>query len=110
MPPVVVADAGYGQNADFRHALAGREIPVRGRHPGRSDRAAARRGPRRPTLVRQRPPAGAGSTTGPGSRMPSVQQVARWEGSRGSMRSHSCGCGSGRPGCAPAACSGRRGG
>lgn len=26
-PPVVVADAGYGQNADFRHALAGRDIP-----------------------------------------------------------------------------------
>ncbi|MER6532202.1 IS701 family transposase, partial [Streptomyces sp. NPDC001508] len=26
-PPVVVADAGYGQNADFRHAVAERGIP-----------------------------------------------------------------------------------
>lgn len=27
VPPIVVADAGYGQNADFRAGLAEREIP-----------------------------------------------------------------------------------
>ena len=43
VPPVVVADAGYGQNADFRAGLAERGHRLRGGGPLGCDRPPARR-------------------------------------------------------------------
>ncbi len=59
VPPVVVADAGYGQNADFRDGLSGRGIGYVVAHPFGRDRPPARRAAHRPGVVGQRPQAAA---------------------------------------------------
>ncbi|WP_405591818.1 IS701 family transposase [Streptomyces sp. NBC_01092] len=95
VPPVVVADAGYGQNADFRAALAEREIPyvvgIRGDltvQPHDAQPAApAFSGTGRPPVPRYRQPpvpvAGLAAAAG----REAFQEVTWREGSRGPMTS-----------------------
>ncbi len=95
VPPVVVADAGYGQNADFRHALAGRGVPyVAGIQADLSVRphdaapAAPWSGHGRPPMprYRQQPVSVAQLALAAGRQ--AFSEVTWREGSRGPMRSH----------------------
>ncbi|GAX58349.1 IS701 family transposase [Streptomyces olivochromogenes] len=95
VPPVVVADAGYGQNADFRAALAERDIPyvvgIRGditvqshnAHPA----APAWSGTGRPPVPRYRQPPVTVADLAAAAGREAFTEVTWREGSRGAMTS-----------------------
>ncbi len=95
VPPVVVADAGYGQNADFRHALAERDIPwvvgVRGDLTVQPHDAAPAAPPwsgngRKPQRRYRQPPAAVAELAADAG--PEAFSEVTWrEGSRGPMTS-----------------------
>ncbi|MFM9700536.1 IS701 family transposase [Streptomyces europaeiscabiei] len=95
VPPVVVADAGYGQNADFRAALAERDIPyvvgIRGditvqphnAHPA----APVWSGTGRPPVPRYRQPPVTVADLATATGREVFTEVTWREGSRGAMTS-----------------------
>ncbi|WP_307034582.1 IS701 family transposase [Streptomyces canus] len=95
VPPVVVADAGYGQNADFRDGLEGRGIgyvvAIRSDvsvHPHDARPAApawSGNGPRPQSRYRDKPSSVAALAAGRGRQ--AFSEVTWREGSRGPMRS-----------------------
>jgi SRSO17 transposase len=94
VPPVVVADAGYGQNADFRDGLTEPGHRLRRGGPFGRDRPPARRAAHHPGLVRERPQAAARYRDKPSSVLwaaghgrQAFTEVTWREGSRGPMRS-----------------------
>ncbi|MEU6381847.1 IS701 family transposase [Streptomyces sp. NPDC046909] len=96
VPPVVVADAGYGQNADFRDGLHGRGIgyvvAIRADvtvHPDQARPTApawSGNGRRPQPRYRDKPSAVAALASGLGRQ--AYTEVTWREGSRGAMRSH----------------------
>ncbi|MEU6497904.1 IS701 family transposase [Streptomyces sp. NPDC046984] len=96
VPPVVVADAGYGQNADFRAGLADRDIAyvvaIRSDVTAHPDHAVPAAPPwsglgRRPQpRYRDKPSPVAALAASRGRQ--AFNEVAWREGSRGPMRSH----------------------
>ncbi|MDQ1051827.1 SRSO17 transposase [Streptomyces sp. V4I2] len=96
VPPVVVADAGYGQNADFRHALTGRDIPyVVGVRADLSVQphdavpaAPPWSGNGRPPVPRYRQPPVPVAQLALAAGRQAFREVTWREGSRGPMRSH----------------------
>jgi SRSO17 transposase len=95
VPPVVVADAGYGQNADFRHAVTEREVPwvvgIRGDLTVQPYDAAPTAPPwsgnGRPPQPRYRTPPVAVAELAAGAGRKAFGEVTWRQGSRGPMTS-----------------------